>query len=279
MTSNAYPTAPPVEGVNFRHAVLPDDLVTMNEVANRARRAEGVEWVTSDEAFRTYYENLANCDPATDLVIAERDGTMVGYGRASWREEVDGDRIYDVTVLALPDHATQVMDPLHEAVEGRLRKVAAEHAPGTKHFEVESSDAATIRNAVLEARGYQPVRFSFYMLRSSLDDLPDAPMPDGLEVRPVTPDQLRQIFDADVEAFRDHWAPRCRRRRTSASSSPTRCRGTRRSGRWPGTATRWRAWCAATSTRMRTRCSGVGAASSKTSAPVARTVGADWPAR
>jgi mycothiol synthase len=35
--------------------------------------------------------------------------------------------------------------------------------------------------------------------------VPDAPLPDGLEVRPAEPDQLRQIFDAEVEAFRDHW--------------------------------------------------------------------------
>lgn len=205
MTPTAFATAPPVEGVIFRHAVLPDELATMNDVANTARRAEGVEWVTSYEAFRTYYENLSNCDSATDIVIAERDGTIVGYGRASWLEEVAGDRIYDVTVLAHPDHATQVMDPLHEAVEGRLRQIAAAHPAGTKHFQAESSDAATIRTAVLETRGYQPVRYSFYMLRPSLDDLHDAPMPDGIEVRPVTPDQLRLIFDADVEAFRDHW--------------------------------------------------------------------------
>ena len=30
-------------------------------------------------------------------------------------------------------------------------------------------------------------------------------MPDGLEVREVTDDQVRQIWKADVEAFRDHW--------------------------------------------------------------------------
>ena len=32
------------------------------------------------------------------------------------------------------------------------------------------------------------------------------PLPDGLEVRPVDGrDQIRQIWDADVEAFQDHW--------------------------------------------------------------------------
>ena len=32
--------------------------------------------------------------------------------------------------------------------------------------------------------------------------------PDGLELRPVTPDQHRPIHDAQVEAFRDHWGSR-----------------------------------------------------------------------
>jgi mycothiol synthase len=49
------------------------------------------------------------------------------------------------------------------------------------------------------------VRYSFLMVRPNLDDLPDSPMPDGLEIRPVRREHMRQIFDAEVEAFRDHW--------------------------------------------------------------------------
>ena len=35
--------------------------------------------------------------------------------------------------------------------------------------------------------------------------MPEATLPDGLEVRPVRPEQHRTIWDADVEAFRDHF--------------------------------------------------------------------------
>ena len=38
--------------------------------------------------------------------------------------------------------------------------------------------------------------------------LPDHPLPEGLEMRPVTEDQYRAIFDADNEAFEDHWGHR-----------------------------------------------------------------------
>ncbi len=30
-------------------------------------------------------------------------------------------------------------------------------------------------------------------------------MPEGLEIRTVQPDQFRQVWEADQEAFRDHW--------------------------------------------------------------------------
>jgi mycothiol synthase len=205
MSLSSYPSASAVDGVTFRRAVVPDDLTPMNDVANVARLSEGTEWVTSYEAFRTYYENLSNCDLTTDLVIAERDGVLIGYGRASWHDEVNGERVYDITVLAHPDHAATLMGPLHDMVEARLREIAASHPPGPKHLQAESTDGATIRTAVLEARGYLPVRYGFYMLRPNLDDLADADLPDGFEVRPVQPDHLRAIFEAEQEAFRDHW--------------------------------------------------------------------------
>jgi mycothiol synthase len=62
------------------------------------------------------------------------------------------------------------------------------------------------RHLLAEA-GFQTVRYFFEMTRD-LTEVQVAPLPDGLEVRPVTPDQHRAIYDADVEAFRDHWEAR-----------------------------------------------------------------------
>ena len=43
------------------------------------------------------------------------------------------------------------------------------------------------------------------MERPNLEGIVLPPMPEGLEMRPVLADQLRQLWDADVEAFLDHW--------------------------------------------------------------------------
>jgi ribosomal protein S18 acetylase RimI-like enzyme len=60
--------------------------------------------------------------------------------------------------------------------------------------------------ALYEANGYRPVRWFFDMVRPTLDGIVVPPLPDGIEIRPVSGrTQLRRLFDADIEAFRDHW--------------------------------------------------------------------------
>jgi len=184
---------------------MPDDFRAMNDVANAVRQAEGDEWFTSYEQFRAYYENLSNCDPATDIVVAERYGRVVGYGRTEWTEEIDGKRIYYPMAFAPPAAGRPLLEAITDAMEARCRQIAAHHPAGAKLLASEAQDGAEVRAAMLRERGYEPVRYDFLMVRPTLDELPDAPLPEGLEIRPVRPEQLRQIFDAEVEAFRDHW--------------------------------------------------------------------------
>jgi ribosomal protein S18 acetylase RimI-like enzyme len=58
---------------------------------------------------------------------------------------------------------------------------------------------------LLEAEAYARVRYGFMMVRNLAEPIPDAPLPAGLDVRPVVEADHRRIWDADVEAFRDHW--------------------------------------------------------------------------
>ncbi len=58
---------------------------------------------------------------------------------------------------------------------------------------------------LLEEDGFQAIRWGSSMTCPDLQNIPDAPMPEGLEVRPVKPEHYRQIWDAMQEAFHDHW--------------------------------------------------------------------------
>jgi mycothiol synthase len=57
----------------------------------------------------------------------------------------------------------------------------------------------------LESEGYEAVRYEYEMVRPDLENVPDLALPEGIEVRAVRPEHLRAIWEAEVEAFRDHW--------------------------------------------------------------------------
>jgi mycothiol synthase len=202
-----FPTARPLPaGLVLRHLRPPADYRPMNAFANAIRTAEGTDFSTTDQQFEQFYENLSGCDPSTDVAIAEIDGRIVGYGRAATHEELDGTRIYEVIPFVDPGASGQdVFTAMIDAVESRARAIAADHPPGAKFLETFGGDLAPERNTLLEAAGYEPVRYYYSMIRPSLDDLPDAPLPDGLEIREVQPEHLPAIWAADQEAFRDHW--------------------------------------------------------------------------
>ena len=206
-TIRPFPTTAPLPaGVVLRHLRAPDDLHDMNTIANAIRRAEGTDFSTTDEQFALFYADPPGSDPTTDVAVAEVDGQIVGYGRAAWHEELDGTRIYEVIPFLDPTLAgSELFVALVEALEARDRRIAAGHPDGEKHFETFGGDLAPERDALLRARGYEPVRYFYSMLRPTLDDLPDAPLPEGLEIREVRPEHLPAIWAADQEAFRDHW--------------------------------------------------------------------------
>lgn len=56
--------------------------------------------------------------------------------------------------------------------------------------------------------GFEPIRWFFLMRRDLAEPIPSAALPAGLELRPVRPEHHRAIFDAEVEAFLDHWGHR-----------------------------------------------------------------------
>jgi ribosomal protein S18 acetylase RimI-like enzyme len=190
----------------LRHLIAPDDFVAMNAIANAIREAEGTDFSTTDEQFAAFYRDPPGSDPTTDVAIAEIDGEIAGYGRAAWHQEVNGPRIYEVLPFVDPARSgSEVFEAMIDALEARLRLIAATHPAGDKQLASFGGDLAPERDALLEARGYVPARHFFSMVRPSVDDLADAPLPKGLEIREVLPEHLPAIFAASIEAFRDAW--------------------------------------------------------------------------
>jgi ribosomal protein S18 acetylase RimI-like enzyme len=201
------PDAPHVPGLRFRHYAGPGDHPAMVRVSNAAWEADGESRVETVAEIDVAYANLVNCDPYRDVVIAEVDGELAGYSRVSWENQNWGGRSYDSWGAVDPAWRRRgIGGALLRQNERQLRAIGAEHDyDGPRWLTSWSPDGDVGHHVLMEREGYLPVRHFFLMLRPSLDDIPDTPVPEGLEVRPVEPTQLRELFDADVEAFRDHF--------------------------------------------------------------------------
>ena len=200
-------SGPSVLGLRFRHFRGEDDLPGMLRVYGAAHEADGIEEVTSLEQLRLNYENLVNCDPHRDITMAEVDGELVAYARVFWQELVDGGRSYEAFGFVHPEWRRRgIGGALLRHNESLLGGIAAEHdgvTPKWLSSEGIESDAGNV--ALLRREGYEPVRYFHEMVAATLEAIDAPPMPDGLELRPVGRDQYRAIWEAEAEAFRDHW--------------------------------------------------------------------------
>jgi hypothetical protein len=251
----------------------------MNAIANEARIAAGDEFYTTVDEMRFYYEHLETCDLAQDLFLAELDGALAGYARAAWHDEADL-RAYEPIVFVDPtlDHEALYPALLDVALE-RIDQIAGGHPPGPKVARVEVTDASTRLEATVRQRGFLPVRTFYTMVRPTLDDLADAPLPDGIENRDVRPEHLRRSTTRRSRRSADTGARPSRPTRRGCSGSGRPVSWTPRCGASAGTATASRAASAASSTRRRTSGSAARGAGWSTSASAGRGVAAASHAR
>lgn len=204
------PITPPLDGLRFRHLRMPGDFVGM-AAANQANRDRcGIEEVTSAEGMARDYAHFVNWDPRDDTVIAEVHGDIVGYVRTEWRDRENGSRAFTTIVVVRPDLETSgVYAALLDWAESRLAGLAASiprdrARPGVMVTFSWSGEAAL--TALLERRGWMREGQGHEMVRPTLDDIPDLPLPDGLEIRALAGDDRagrRAVWDAATEAFAD----------------------------------------------------------------------------
>ena len=192
-----------IPGLTYRRLHAPADYPRMNEIANEVRIAQGDGFYTSDEQFQRFYERIENCDVERDLFLVELDGRLMAYVRVGWHDE-PATRLYEPIVFLDPAVETlAILTELYAVADQRVAEIAAAHPHGPKVARTSASGA--LREAALVAGGYAAVRHFYTMVRPTLEDLPDAAMPAGLEIREVRPDDMETIFQAEVESFREHW--------------------------------------------------------------------------
>jgi mycothiol synthase len=185
------------------------DLPEFVRVSNAANVTDGIDERSSQAGLANWLLTpRANFNPADDLVVATVGERVVGYGWVDWVETTDGKREYRTRGHVDPDWRRRgVGAAILAHNEARILEVAAGHPDDRPRvFGAYSPERRRGAVALLTGAGYRPVRYFFDMLRPTLDDVEVPPLPDGMAIRPVTDRAgIRQLFDADTEAFMDHW--------------------------------------------------------------------------
>jgi mycothiol synthase len=198
---------PKIEGLHFRKFLGEQDFPGMMRIIDATAIADQQETGETLEDLKHDYAHLTNSDPYQDVIIAEIYGDPIAYARVEWWQEEDpNDRIYGHFLNILPDwRGLGIEIAIIRWCEARLQEIAAEHPLDSQRcLQSYSNTVKTQFNEILESLGYTPARYFIGMFRL-LEDIPTAELPDGIEVRPVKQGDERKIWDASMEAFRDHW--------------------------------------------------------------------------
>jgi mycothiol synthase len=182
----------------------------MAPIANAVYAVNGVDEITTVAELENWLgHTTAGFDPSQDVALVEVDGALVAYGWVDWVDTTEGTREFRVGGYVHPDwQARGIGRRLLAWQEERARThPAAAATERPLNFGTWSSDQNVRKVRLFTRAGYETVRYFFEMNRPNLDDIDLPPMPDGLEIRPVGSDRAsqKQMWDADVEAFQDHW--------------------------------------------------------------------------
>jgi len=133
--------------------------------------------------------------------VAVEDGRVNGYV-GLWSPEAQRGRVFAL-VRALPRERA-VYAPLLDWAEERARERAGD-GPGRLQASAEGGDDALQQE--LDSRGFRLARHFFEMEIDLAAEPPRPDWPAGLAVRTFRPEDARAVYDADLEAFEDHWDP------------------------------------------------------------------------
>jgi len=198
---------PAIPGLTVR-PYRTDDAAAISELLNRGNEADGVNWRTDAAELGNWYSRATEkFDPDRDLSVVEVDGVPVAYTEVEWVDTNDGLREFRLGAMVDPAWRRRgigrwLQRRMEEHASGLLAGLPTERPVVLGSW---SADTAVGTRALMREAGYSPARYFFDMVRPSLESIERPVLPEGLELRPVATSQLKQLWDADVEAFRDHW--------------------------------------------------------------------------
>ena len=197
-------------GLTLRPYAGEADIPVIVDILNRQLEGDNVPFREDVGHFSAMYSRPSDkFDPARDTTIAEVDGVPVAYADRAWVDTTLEPKMreyrMDGAVLPAWQHKGIGTALLLNNQERQIELARTHDTSLPRVFGSWTSDRMAGAIALLKENGFEPVRHFYEMTRPLNEPIPDVPTPDGLEIRPVRPDEIRKIWRADVEAFQDHW--------------------------------------------------------------------------
>ncbi len=209
--------APSIPGLRLRPFDPGRDYGRIAELLRITHLHDGTEWLPSEEVLRDEWQPTARFEPSADVIVAEVGDRAIGVADTAWR--IHGEDVqHEVKPLVHPEFRGHGLGRLLlDRIEARASAVARESlrtdpslAIRHRFFTVFADDQVAAVAPFATSAAYDRHTYGFLMRRPLAAPIESAPLPDGLEVRPVRPEDHRAIWDADTEAFKDHAEPSVR---------------------------------------------------------------------
>lgn len=198
--------APPIPGFQFRYFQGVSDYAQIAAVLTASEAADQVERSVSSGDIAAAYQRLNNCDPFKDILIAEVFGRMVGYARGWLESDRNSAQIYHHNGFILPEWRRKgIGQAMLRWMENHLSELANAHPASTRYFQVNATQFQEGAATMLQRAGYRPIRHFYQMVRPSLEDIEEFPLPAGVEIRPVSPAHYEAIWESVDETSKDEW--------------------------------------------------------------------------
>lgn len=204
----ALPDAPQIEGLRFRHFRDQADFEAMLDVIEACQEHDHVDPLsadagipTVDELWRSFAE-AENIDLNEDLLLVEIAEQVAGFQWVRWWNQADGVRVYYHRGRINPAwRGRGIGKATLRWAERRIRSMAAQNPQITSVIRANTTMYEQDYNHLLLNEGYAPIHSFIELGYDPAQPLPDAPLPPGFALKPVTPEHYRAIWEANEEAF------------------------------------------------------------------------------
>ena len=196
------PDAPAIPGLAFRLFQGEGDFPAIEAVRKNVQAVDGDTWLPGPDT-----DPDPVCSPLHDCLIVEVDGQVIGYTWLVWWSERKVELFLPLGGLVPEWRRKGIGRALLRWQEQRLRQVAERLSPTNPCVFGGNADETQPGNrALLLSEGYT-VAFTVVWMTCQLPTEPIqlAPLPDGLEIRAVSRDQLPAIYAANEDAFAESY--------------------------------------------------------------------------